>query len=163
MGIKTTARDVVTESEEQRSSKIDKPENPRVVGTFLAGVQRALSYLCFCLHVGGVLFLACIMNVLWCIPPLRRGFFRHLSAESGLNKDMTDKEADTFGETTGTLPFIYALINQKWRETKAGVVTKGSAAFNAVLHPLSDIKSQCHLLDFAQKGRPLVVNFGSSS
>jgi len=150
-------------AEEQRSSPKVEHQNPRVVGTFLEGVQQALSYLGFCLHVGGVLFLACIMNALWCVPPLRRGFYRHLSAESGLSKDMTDKEADEFGETSGSMEFISALITQKWRETKSGVVTKGSAAFNAVLHPLSDIKSQCHLLDFAQKGRPLVVNFGSCS
>ena len=137
-------------------------ESP-VLRTFSSGIAKGLSYFAFCFHVVGILFLACVMNALWCIPPLRRGFFRHLAAESGLPKDMTDEEADEFGETSGSVPFIRALIVQKWRETRAGGVSKGSAAFNAVLHPLNDIKSQCHLLDFAQPRRPLVVNFGSSS
>jgi len=160
MGIKTSARDVV--AEEQSTPKVQRPQN-RPVRTFVSGVQKALSYISFCFHVIGVLLLACIMNTLWCIPSLRRGFFRHLARESGLPSEMTDKEADEFGETSGSFEFVRTLISQRWRETQAGIVTRGSAAFNAVLHPLSDIQPQCHLLDFAKPGRPLVVNFGSSS
>lgn len=124
-------------------------------------VQITVSYLSFLLHVVAVLLMAVVMNAIWCVPPLRRKVYRHVASQIGVQSDLTDWEADEMWESSGNFQCVKTLISSKWRQTQQGVLSKGSTAYNASLHRLDG--SQCHLMDFARPGRPLVISFGSCS
>lgn len=98
----------------------------------------------------------CLGTLLRVFPFFKRLMSNAIDAMFGLKMPQDDYWDSMFSRQmlTGLWRFIFLDINKK---TKLG-----TKAYNSPLVSL-DGKTYCRLLDSAKQGRPLVVNFGSSS
>ncbi|XP_047474175.1 thyroxine 5-deiodinase-like [Penaeus chinensis] len=110
-------------------------------------------------HSYGSIFGNCAMTIFHLIAPGK--FFQMFLKDTGLQQDK--KYLDCVQNSVGDITFFWQRLKAMWfgnMQEANLTVEVGSPAPNPALVRLSD-GVECHLLDMAKVGRPLVINFGS--
>lgn len=123
-------------------------------------LPRVKRWLCLPLSLVRGVVLNFLLTLFSNIPPLR-------SVSKMWYKTLVKGDDDTYMKPvlTGIAPWSLFWVRTKdflysaWAEVQM-VAEQGGRAPNPKLLRFSD-RSECHLLDVASKGRPLIVNFGS--